>query len=184
MGYSVDVLNEGLKDLFTQAADAQLVGAYARRLAKLDLDEADEQNADAVEAMLEVMYLMAASDGEVSHDELMLLSASLRAMLEPFEAGGGATMTLPLLHLDRELSRFDALYKEQGAERRVLSVAARLKTPESRCLAFCLATAIALVDDFVAGGEIEVIEDLAARLGLSTEESQNLLREVHTRMGV
>lgn len=176
-------MNDGLKELFAAAADEAMVSAYGRRLAQLDLSDDDERRADAMEAMVETMLITAASDGEVATEERQLLSAALRAMLEPFEKRGGAVVSLPLLHLDRELSRFSALLAEQGTEKRVLAVAARLKTAEQRCLAFCLAAAVAMVDDFVAGGEIQTIEELGARLGLDPEESQNLLREVHERMG-
>ena len=61
--------------------------------------------------------------------------------------------------------------------RRCLSTI-RIKTPTSRSLAFRLGAAVAFVDDDVAQAEAEAIEELATAFGLSSDESQAILREV------
>ena len=176
------MLGDELNVMFMDAADPTAVEAYAKRQGAFDLSAEELAKSDQVEATLEAMYLMAASDGEVAPEELHQLSASLRAMLEPFEAEGSALYGLPLLRLDRQLSVFAEALEAQGHEARLASVAQRLTTEDSRCLAFCMAAGVALVDDFVASGEADAIERFAAAFQLSADESQHLLREVHERM--
>ncbi len=176
------MLGDELNVLFKEAADPTAVEAYAKRQGAFELSAEELEKSDQIEATLEAMFLMAASDGEVAPDELHQLSASLRAMLEPFEADGGALFGLPLLRLDRQLASFSEALEAKGSEARLKSVAERLTTPASRCLAFCMAAAVALVDDFVASGEADAIEHFATEFGLSADESQHLLREVHQRM--
>ncbi|MEZ4225501.1 MAG: hypothetical protein R3B13_31400 [Polyangiaceae bacterium] len=174
------MLTDALAEMFRMAADERGVRAYSAKLSSLPMDADDEKRAASLEATLEAMYLMAASDGEVAQDELLHLSSSLKTMLEAF--GHSAELTLPLLHLNEILGSFHALLERDGLGPRLESVAERLQTPEARCLAFSLAAAIAFVDDFVAAGEADAIDQLAAALGLSPEESQHLMREVHARL--
>lgn len=161
------------------------VRAYAKSLSAAPITSDEQTLAAETEACIEAMYLMAAADGEVAHDERLTLSASVRAMLEPFESGGdgGAELGLPLLKLNEALGRFEKALAADGPKKRIASVAERLGTREARCLAFCLAAAVAFVDDFVHGGEASLIDDFAEALGLERDESQYLLREVHDRLG-
>jgi tellurite resistance protein len=175
------MLAERLAELIRSGAHEPSVRAYAKSLSATPLTDAERQLAQELEACIESMYLMAAADGEIAPDERMLLSASVRAMLEPFESGGDAELGLPLLKLNDALDRFGAELAEQGFEQRLQAVASRLQTPEARCLAFCLAASVAFVDDFVAAGEVTVIDDFARALGLGPDESQYLLREVEER---
>ena len=65
-----------------------------------------------------------------------------------------------------------------GWQTRVKDVAARIKSPASRSLAFRLGAAVAFVDDDVAQAEAEAIEELARAFRLTSDESQAILREV------
>ena len=176
------MLTDALAEMFRDAADERSVRAYSAALVGIGDARADAQRVGEIEAMLEAMYLMAASDGEVAPDELLQLSASLRAMLEAFQSAGSAETTLPLLKLNDTLAQFKTLLERDGLERRLEAVAQRLLTPESACLAFSLAAAVAFVDDFVDTGEANAIDKLANALGFKPEESQHLLREVHARL--
>jgi hypothetical protein len=176
------MLGERLVELIRSGSHEAAVRAYAKSLSVARLSDAERQLAAEMEACIESMYLMAAADGEVAADERMLLSASVRAMLEPFEAGGGAELGLPLLKLNEALERFGTRLTEQGLAQRLQAVASELRSPEARCLAFCLAAAVAFVDDFVAAGEVTAIDDFARALGLGPDESQYLLREVQERL--
>jgi tellurite resistance protein len=176
------MLGDRLAELIRSGSHEGAVRAYAKSLGPLPLSDDERALAEQAEACIECMYLMAAADGEVENQERMQLSASVRAMLEPFESGGGAELGLPLLKLNEAVERFAKDLEHEGMERRIQSVAARLGTPEARCLAFCLAAAVAFVDDFVAAGEATAIDDFARALGLGADESQYLLREVHERL--
>lgn len=180
--YASGMLGERLAELIRSGSHEPAVRAYAKSLSVERLSESERRLAAEMEACIESMFLMAAADGEIAPDERMILSASVRAMLEPFEAGAGAELGLPLLKLNEALERFGKMLAEQGFEQRVREVAARLPTPEARCLAFCLAATVAFVDDFVAAGEVTVIDDFARALGLGADESQYLLREVEERL--
>lgn len=176
------MLTTALAEMFQAAADERSVRAYSASLLGISDSAADAERAAEVEAMLEGMYLMAASDGEVASDELLQLSASLRAMLEAFQDGSAAETTLPLFRLNETLAQFEKLLAQDGIDRRLQAVAKRLRTPEAACLAFSLAAAIAFVDDFVATGEADAIDHFARALEFHPEESQHLLREVHARL--
>jgi hypothetical protein len=178
------MLGARLAELIHSGSHEAAVRAYAKSLSVGPLSDEERRLAEQTEACIESMYLMAAADGEVAADERMMLSASVRAMLEPFEAGGGAELGLPLLKLNQALDRFGAQLAEQGISARMQAVAGRLHTPEARCLAFCMAAAVAFVDDFVASGEASAIDDFASALGLGPDESQYLLREVHDRISL
>ena len=181
------MLGAELAELIRMGSREDAVRAYAKSLSAAPLSPEERSLAAETEACIEAMYLMAAADGEVAHDERLQLSASVRAMLEPFESSsggdGGAELGLPLLKLNEALARFEKALAEDGTQKRIASVAERLTTREARCLAFCLAAAVAFVDDFVAGGEATLIDDFAEALGLERDESQYLLREVHDRLG-
>lgn len=176
------MLGDRLAELIRSGSHEGAVRAYAKSLGPLPLSDEELALASQTEACIEGMYLMAAADGQVENQERMQLSASVRAMLEPFEGGGGAELGLPLLKLNEAVERFAGDLEREGMERRIQNVAARLGTPEARCLAFCLAAAVAFVDDFVAAGEATAIDDFARALGLGADESQYLLREVHERL--
>lgn len=175
-------MGERLAELIRMGSREDAVRAYAKSLTALPLSADERQLATETEACIEAMFLMAAADGDVAGDELLQLSASVRALLEPFEADSGAELTLPLLKLNDHLARFQSELGRDGMQARLANVAGRLASREARCLAFCLAAAVAFVDDFVAGEEASLIDDFAEALGLERDESQYLLREVHERL--
>jgi hypothetical protein len=130
----------------------------------------DEQAlADEFKAIIETMVLLAAIDGFVTDDELGQLRSSIEKMVSPEPIGSG---------LDELLAASLERLTADGWQARVKDVAGRIKTPASRSLAFRLGAAVAFVDDDVAQAEAEAIEALAAAFGLSSDESQAILREV------
>jgi hypothetical protein len=176
------MLGEGLAELIRMGSHEDAVRAYAKSLTAQPLSDAERRLADETEACIECMFLMAGADGEVATDERLMLSAAVRAMIEPFDTGSDAELALPLFKLNEHVERFSSQLSEQGFERRIASVSARLGSQEARCLAFCLAAAVAFVDDVVASGEVGALETFATALGLGPDESQYLMREVHERL--
>lgn len=125
--------------------------------------------ADEFKAIIETMVLLAAIDGFVTDDELAQLRSSIEKLVSPETLGTG---------LDELLAASLERLTADGWQARVKDVAGRIKTPASRSLAFRLGAAVAFVDDDVAQAEAEAIEALAAAFGLSSDESQAILREV------
>ncbi|GMV13881.1 MAG: hypothetical protein AMXMBFR56_21050 [Polyangiaceae bacterium] len=158
------------------------VSCWAKSLA-MGAELAPEERALAVEmeAVFEVMYLMAAADGELGKDELLLLSQSLEAIITASESAGGSRfeLGLPLLKLGEILGRFGSALSADGLKARVASVAERLGSESSRRLALSLAAGVAFVDDFVADGEMRALDRLARALGFDHEDALRVLREAH-----
>jgi hypothetical protein len=165
-------------------ADGAIVH-WARSLATgAELTPEEWAVASEVEAVFECMYLMAAADGDLGKDELLLLSQTLEAIISSSERAGGSRfeLTLPLLKLGETLDRFSGLLAEHGLPRRIESVARRLVSAKSRALALSLAAGVAFVDDFVAEGEMESLDGLARALGFDHGDALRVLREAHTAL--
>ena len=131
--------------------------------------EGERALADEFKAIVETMVLLAAVDGFVTDDELAQLRSSIEKMIAPDTIGASLEELLAA-----SLERLTA----DGWQARVKEVAAHIKTPASRSLAFRLGAAVAFVDDDVDDAEADAIEALATAFGLSGDESQAILREV------
>lgn len=155
--------------------------AFARSLsAAEELTEGDRANAAEFEAVIEAMFIMALVDGEIKSDELLQLSGSVEAILRLHgESGDAAEMALPLLRLNDILKTLGGRYGAEGQQKRFRAIAERLRSPRARVFCYRLAAAVAFVDDYVHAGEVDALDELATVLGLSKEESQAVLREVH-----
>ncbi|MEQ9650711.1 MAG: TerB family tellurite resistance protein [Sandaracinaceae bacterium] len=137
-------------------------------------DPAAEADAELM-AIVEVMFHMAAVDGEVSEEEVRELRASLQAIRDMNAMGGG-------FELDAVMKDLSGKLAEEGWKQRLEKAAARIRAPEARSFAFQLAASVAFVDDFVAHAEAAAIDSLAQAFGFEKEESQDLLREVHENL--
>jgi tellurite resistance protein len=131
----------------------------------------DRDKADEFEATVEAMFLMAAVDGDLSKEELSQLAASVDA----FSALDGSTKRLDAGPL---LVALNKALEADGWNKRLASVAKRLRDPESRAFAFRLAAGVAFVDDVVAHAEAAALEALASALQISAEESQEIMYDV------
>jgi tellurite resistance protein len=151
-----------------QAADA-----FVRaREDPASISVADRGKADEFEATVEAMFLMAAVDGDLTDEELAQLTASVDACAS-IDGNDGRVDAGPMLaamseHLERE-----------GWNRRLASVAERLRDAEARTFAFRLAVGVAFVDDHVAHAEAAALEALASALSIGPEASQEILYDVH-----
>jgi hypothetical protein len=143
------------------------------------LDESEAALARELGAAFEAMYLMAASDGKVAPEELMLLSQSISGMVDEVAELTHAEAGLPILKLNEALARFARDLEAEGLERRLAAVAGALASPEARRLAFRLAAGVAFIDDFVANSEAAALDALGEQIGLAEEDRLALMREVH-----
>src|SRR5690242_7741019 len=87
--------------------------------------------------ILEAMFLMAAADGEVSHQEVERFADSVGAIVT------GASEA----DVERMLGEMSGLLADEGWDRRARVVASALKGRPGAELAFRLATTVAFVDD-------------------------------------
>jgi hypothetical protein len=131
----------------------------------------DRDKADEFEATIEAMFLMAAVDGDLSKEEVSQLAASVDA----FSALDGSARKVDAGPL---LATFNEKLGADGWNKRLASVASRLRDPESRAFAFRLAAGVAFVDDVVAHAEAAALEALASALQISAEESQEIMYDV------
>jgi hypothetical protein len=165
------VLDARLKKLATGVSAKEAAAAHAKSLQPgAALDPRELTQAEEFRATLEAMFLMAAVDGEVSREELDQLAASVQAIADMHAIEG--------LRLTEMLDELAAKLGDEGWSARLDTVAARLGSPESRAFAFRLAAGVAFVDDHVAHAEAAAIDALAAKLGIDSDESQQILREV------
>jgi hypothetical protein len=177
------VLGPKLAQLVTDGYSRRAGAAYARSLVPgADLSDEEEMLARELEAALEAMYLMANADGDLAADELMLLSTTLRDILETCAGGtlSSAELGLPVLKLSETVEKFSRSLATEGLDARVSSVARRIKAPAGKSLAFRLAGGVAFVDEVVESGEVASLDQLGEALGLSSREQLELLRDVLT----
>jgi uncharacterized tellurite resistance protein B-like protein len=122
-----------------------------------------------IEAILEVMFLMAAVDGEVSEEEIRQFAQSCEPLVgEMTEADVEGTLV-----------GMSGLLAEEGWDRRARQVGAVLQPSAFRELAFRMAVAVAMVDDYVAGAEAAAIDTLAGSFGIDPERASQLMRAVY-----
>jgi hypothetical protein len=165
-------LNDRLSKLATGVSVSDAIDAYLHQRAEggeeIDFDAA---RTNELLAIVEIMFLMAAVDGEVADDEIQQLRASIEALADMRETPG--------LRLDETLATLNTKLSQEGWKRRLEDACSRLHAPDARSFAFRLAAGVAFVDDFVAHAEAAAIDALARALDLDREESQDILREVH-----
>jgi tellurite resistance protein len=132
--------------------------------------EAAPEAAAAYERVLpfaELMYLIMSADHDVTGAEREALLGALRALTDN-QASTSA--------LEQMMAAFERQKREHGPESRLDAVAAVLAADrDDRELAWALAAAVALADDRLAPTERAVLQDLADRLGISTERQRELL---------
>jgi tellurite resistance protein len=165
---SLDVRIKKLaKGLSAQAA----ADAFVRtREDPQSVSPADRDKAAEFEATVEAMFLMAAVDGDVSEQELAQLSASVDAF--------SALENRPTVDCGPLLAKLNKLLADDGWNKRLHSVAERLKDREARAFAFRLAAGVAFVDDVVAHAEAAALEAMASALTIDADESQEILYDV------
>ncbi|MEZ4375894.1 MAG: TerB family tellurite resistance protein [Polyangiaceae bacterium] len=160
-----------LKKLASGVSAREAAQAHAKSLQPAAELSSDEQTlAKEFEATLELMFLMAAVDGEISDEELEQLRGSIEAVADMHAVKG--------LELGSTLNQLNDSLEKEGWSARMHDAARRIGTPDGRTFAFRLAAGVAFVDDHVAHAEAAAIDSLAAALELDAEESQELLREV------
>ncbi len=136
-----------------------------------EVEDPARETEDELLAIVELMFLMAAVDGEIADEEIRELQASVSALTD--------MQAVPAIELKKTLEDLTKKLADDGWKARLEDAASRVRAPEAKYFAFQLAAGVAFVDDFVAHAEAAALDSLARALDLSKEESQQLLRDVH-----
>ncbi|HEV8244349.1 MAG TPA: tellurite resistance TerB family protein [Polyangiaceae bacterium] len=122
-----------------------------------------------LEALVEMMYLAAAADGEFSDVERQMFMSNLESLTDG--------------RLDR--GRLEALLVQaekdelaHGREARLASVKERLPDQGARRVALALAVQIMAADGIIRTSERELIMETAEVLEIDADEAANLVRSV------
>lgn len=165
-------LDDRIKKIATGMNVADAIGAYMDGLGETAEEQDPKQEAkDELLAIIEVMYLMAAVDGEISDDEVQELQASVHALAD--------MQAVEPLELESTMRALGEKLESDGWTARLHDAASRIHAPDAKEFAFQLAAGVAFVDDFVAHAEAAAIDSLGSALGLDPEKTQRLLRDVH-----
>jgi len=155
-------LDDRLKKIATGMNVTDAVESWLRQSPDASIDPEKEMSEELL-AIVEVMFLMAAVDGDVADDELQELQASVHAL-----ADMGAVSSFELKATVAELT---AKLAADGWKARLDDAASRIRAPDAKEFAFQLAAGVAFVDDFVAHAEAAAIDSVARALDLGKEQS-------------
>ncbi len=166
-------LDERLGKIATGISVSDAIDAYLEQVAaeRGPIEAAAQAQKDELLAIVEIMFLMAAVDGEVQAEEIAQLRASIEAISD--------LQAVPDLALDETLAELAEKLAADGWKSRVEQATRRVRTPDARSFAFRLAVGVAFVDDFVAHAEAAAIDTLASALELPDDEAQEILHDVH-----
>lgn len=164
-------LNERLGKIATGISVSDAIDAYMRELAGGESADVEAARRDELLAIVEIMFLMAAVDGEAQPEEIAQLRASVEALAD--------TQAVPDLAIDEALEELAGKLAAEGWKSRLEQASARVRTPDAKSFAFRLAVGVAFVDDFVAHAEAAAIDKLAHALGLGPDEAQEIMHDVH-----
>lgn len=165
-------LDDRIKKIATGMNVADAISSYMSSVqGTVPAPDPETETQEELLAIIEVMFLMAAVDGEISDQEVEELQASVYALSD--------MRAVDPIELDATMKQLNAKLEAEGWKARLDDAASRIRAPEAKSFAFQLAAGVAFVDDFVAHAEAAAIDSLARALGLSKDESQALLRDVH-----
>jgi len=134
-----------------------------------EVTEADRIQARRLLAILEIAFLAAAADGELSDVEIVNLGNSISSWL-----GGEISVE----NIATVLDRFAAVFADQGFEAR-LGFAAEALDPEGAREAYTLSCILLACDTDVREEELGALGDIADALQIPEEEAQARFDEIH-----
>ena len=129
-------------------------------------------NDEKIEALIEMMFLAAAADGELSdaeHKQFVVSAENLTARLMTGDA------------LEALLVRAKKDLDASGRDARLAAVKARLPDVSARKLALALAIQIAASDGVVRTSERELIMDTAAALDIDGDTAADMVSDLTRR---
>ncbi|MEZ4400705.1 MAG: TerB family tellurite resistance protein [Kofleriaceae bacterium] len=147
---------------------ADLGGAAPLLGSDADLTPAQAADVARLEAMLEVAFLAAAADGEITDPEADNLGATLASWL-----GGELSDDA----VEAVIERFMAALAADGRAARLAAAAARLDA-DARMSAYTLACVVTLCDLELDDAELDALGEIATALDLAQADAQRRFEEV------
>src|ERR1041385_5353130 len=127
---------------------------------------------EKVEALVEMMFLAASADGELSVDEHALFVKSAEDLTSRLITGE---------KLEALLARAKHQLAESGREARLAAVKDRLPDPTARKLALSLAIQVTAADGIVRTSERELILETADALGIDGDTAAGMVSDLTRR---
>jgi len=125
--------------------------------------------AQSLSGVAEAGFLMAAADGEISEEELLVVAAVVAGALD------GQVTEDQLMDI---FEACDNALENDGWEARAEVMASHIEGDEARQLALFTAAAVLIADDsFTEGDEDEAFLQLAEALGASSDEAAGAIEE-------
>ena len=122
-----------------------------------------------LEALVEVMFLAASSDGEFSDVERAHFLRSVESLTDG---------RISAARLDALVSEYDAALEREGREARLASVKTRLPDAGSRRVALSLAIQVTASDGIIRTSERELILEMAEALEIDRDDAANLVSQL------
>ncbi len=122
-----------------------------------------------LEALTEMMFLAAFSDGEFSDDEKQHFQKSVESLTD----GRFGTAKFDVF-----FAKVQESLEAEGREARLQSVKARLPDPNARRVALSLAIQVTAADGIIRTSERELIMDTAEALDIDRDVAADLVAEV------
>jgi len=122
-----------------------------------------------LEALVEMMYLAAAADGEFSDVERQHFLSNLESLTDG---------RLSRSRLETLLARAAKDLESSGRDARLTSVKERLPEPGARRVALALAVQVMAADGIIRTSERELIMETAGVLEIDADEAANLVKSV------
>ena len=120
----------------------------------------------ALEAIVETMFLAAYADGEFSDEERAHFKASVESLTD--RALGGEVF-------DKMIARMEGDLEKEGREARLVAVRERLPEMRQRTIALQMAVRITATDGIIRTSERELILEAADALGIEGDAAADLV---------
>jgi len=124
---------------------------------------------EKIEALVEIMYLAATADGELSDAERALFDESAERLTSRVIVGA---------ELSKLIARAKADLVSAGRAARLAAVKTRLPDMEARKLALALAIQITAADGVIHASERELILQTAAALDIDGDTAADMVRDL------
>ena len=122
-----------------------------------------------LEALVEVMFLAAFSDGEFSDEERAHFAKSVESLTDRRLEKGA---------LEALMTRLEKDVRGDAREARLGSVKTRLSDPGARKAAFGLAIQVVAADGIVRTSERELLLELAEGLDIDRDEAADMVKKI------
>jgi tellurite resistance protein len=164
---------ERLRDALLQSGTrAGPIKSSAYRVLVRDglLSDLQKEALARVDAIAETMYLVVAANDEITEAELAAMRGAVRGL-------SGETLTDGIVQA--MIETYAIKLRDDGRKARLVAIKMAMKDEMEALNAFALAAAAALADHRLDKEENELIQELKITLGLTNEQAESILGELH-----